>query len=157
MTEACSANSLIGRFAQFVDRHAGVPVLLVLLFTLGWRAAVVVVIVLPLCGLITITLMERFGIALQQMSVSGLIVALGLLMDDAIVIAENIAARMSKGDTPMHAAIEGVKQLLPGIMSSFATTLLVFGSLAFITGEIGQVLRIVPIVLILVLLVSLFI
>ena len=56
---------------------------------------------------------------------------------------------------PLQAAITGVTQVLPGIASSFATTLLVFGSLAFITGEIGQILRILPIVLIVVITVSL--
>jgi HAE1 family hydrophobic/amphiphilic exporter-1 len=77
------------------------------------------------------------------------------LMDDAIVIAENIAARMNRGERAMQAAINGVTQVLPGIMSSFATTLMVFGSLAFITGEIGQILRVMPIVLIVVVSVSL--
>jgi multidrug efflux pump subunit AcrB len=76
-------------------------------------------------------------------------------MDDAIVIAENIAARMNRGERAMQAAINGVTQVLPGIMSSFATTLMVFGSLAFITGEIGQILRVMPIVLIVVVSVSL--
>ncbi|MCP4408901.1 MAG: efflux RND transporter permease subunit, partial [Gammaproteobacteria bacterium] len=66
-----------------------------------------------------------------------------------------IAARMAKGDAPMNAAIEGIRQVLPGIASSFATTLLVFGSLAFITGQMGQILRVIPAVLIVVLTVSL--
>ncbi|MCB1743925.1 MAG: efflux RND transporter permease subunit, partial [Gammaproteobacteria bacterium] len=65
------------------------------------------------------------------------------------------AARLEKGDTAMQAAIEGTRQVLPGVLSSFATTLLVFGSLSFITGEVGQILRIMPVVLILVLTISL--
>ncbi len=110
---------------------------------------------LPVSFLGALFLLPMFGITINMISMVGLLIGIGLLMDDAIVIAENVASRMSRGDTPMHAAIEGVKQVAPGIMSSFATTLLVFGSLVFITGEIGQILRIMPMVLILVVSVSL--
>ncbi len=110
---------------------------------------------LPVSFLGALFILPLIGVTINMISMVGLLIGVGLLMDDAIVIAENIAARMSKGDTPMNAAIEGAKQVLPGIMSSFATTLLVFGSLAFITGTIGQILRIMPIVLIIVISVSL--
>ena len=110
---------------------------------------------LPVSFLGALFLLPALGITINMISMVGLLIGVGLLMDDAIVIAENIAARVAKGDSPARAAIEGVHQVLPGILSSFATTLLVFGSLAFITGEIGQILRILPIVLIMVLSVSL--
>lgn len=110
---------------------------------------------LPVSFLGALFVLPAFGITINMISMVGLLIGIGLLMDDAIVIAENIAARLARGDSPANAAVAGVTQVLPGVLSSFATTLLVFGSLAFITGEIGQVLRIVPIVLILVLLVSL--
>ncbi len=110
---------------------------------------------LPVSFLGAMFVLPVFGVTMNMISMVGLLIGIGLLMDDAIVIAENIAARLSKGDAPMHAAVEGVKQVLPGILSSFATTLLVFGSLAFITGQIGQILRVMPIVLIIVISVSL--
>jgi len=110
---------------------------------------------LPVSFLGALFLLPVMGITINMISMVGLLIGVGLLMDDAIVIAENIAARMDRGDSPANAAIEGVKQVLPGIMSSFATTLLVFGSLAFITGTIGQILRVMPIVLIVVISVSL--
>ena len=110
---------------------------------------------LPVAFLGGMFLMPIFGITINMISMVGLLIGIGLLMDDAIVIAENIASRLQKGDEPMNAAYNGIKQVLPGISSSFATTLLVFGSLAFITGHVGQILRIMPIVLILVLTVSL--
>ena len=87
--QASYTRTRLAQVAQNLAIGVGL-VLLVLLFTLGWRAAVVVAIVLPLCGLITITLMERTGIALQQMSVSGLIVALGLLVDGSIVMTDEV-------------------------------------------------------------------
>ncbi|MBT6274842.1 MAG: efflux RND transporter permease subunit, partial [Chromatiales bacterium] len=110
---------------------------------------------LPISFLGGLFLLPAFGITINMISMVGLLIGIGLLMDDAIVIAENVAARLNKGDTPVHAAAEGVRQVFPGIMSSFATTLMVFGSLAFISGDIGQILRVMPVVLIVVLSVSL--
>ena len=133
---------------------------LVLVFLVLWlffsmRYSFWVTMGLPVSFLGALFLLPVFSISINMISMVGLLIGIGLLMDDAIVIAENIAARMAKGDTAMQAAIDGVKQVLPGILSSFATTLLVFGSLAFITGEIGQILRVMPVVLILVISVSL--
>jgi HAE1 family hydrophobic/amphiphilic exporter-1 len=110
---------------------------------------------LPVSFLGALFILPFLGITINMISMVGLLIGVGLLMDDAIVIAENIAARMNRGERAMQAAINGVTQVLPGIMSSFATTLMVFGSLAFITGEIGQILRVMPIVLIVVVSVSL--
>lgn len=110
---------------------------------------------LPVSFLGALFLLPLLGVTINMISMVGLLIGVGLLMDDAIVISENIASRMEKGDHAMQAAITGVSQVLPGIMSSFATTLMVFGSLAFITGEIGQILRVMPVVLIVVVSVSL--
>ena len=132
-----------------------VMVFLVLWLFFSFRYSFWVTMGLPVSFLGALFVLPMIGITINMISMVGLLIGVGLLMDDAIVIAENIAARMSRGDSPMNAAINGVKQVLPGIMSSFATTLLVFGSLAFITGTIGQILRIMPIVLIIVISVSL--
>lgn len=110
---------------------------------------------LPISFLGALYVLPLAGMTINMITLVGLLIGIGLLMDDAIVIAENIASRMEKGEQAMQAAVSGVAQVIPGIMSSFATTLLVFGSLAFITGEIGQILRVMPIVLIIVLTVSL--
>jgi multidrug efflux pump subunit AcrB len=110
---------------------------------------------LPVSFLGALFVLPALGVTINMISMVGLLIGVGLLMDDAIVIAENIASRMARGDKPLDAAVNGVSQVLPGVLSSFATTLLVFGSLAFITGEIGQVLKVMPIVLIMVISVSL--
>ncbi len=130
-------------------------VFLVLWLFFSFRYSFWVTMGLPVSFLGALFILPLMGMTINMFSMVGLLIGIGLLMDDAIVIAENIAARLAKGDRAMQAAIVGVRQVLPGIASSFATTLLIFGSLAFITGEIGQILRILPIVLILVLSVSL--
>ena len=110
---------------------------------------------LPISFLGALFVLPLAGMTINMITLVGLLIGTGLLMDDAIVIAENIAARLEKGERALHAAVAGVTQVLPGLLSSFTTTLLVFGSLAFITGQIGQVLRVMPVVLIIVLTVSL--
>ncbi len=110
---------------------------------------------LPISFLGALFVMPLLGITINMISLVGLLIGVGLLMDDAIVIAENIASRLDKGERALHAAVSGVTQVLPGILSSFATTIMIFGSLVFITGDMGQILRFIPIVLIIVLTVSL--
>ncbi len=132
-----------------------VAVFLVLWLFFSFRYSFWVAMGLPVSFLGALFVLPMLGVTINMISMVGLLIGVGLLMDDAIVIAENIASRLHKGDEPLQAAVTGATQVLPGIASSFATTLLVFGSLAFITGEIGQILRILPIVLIVVITVSL--
>jgi multidrug efflux pump subunit AcrB len=110
---------------------------------------------LPVAFLGGLFFMSVLGLSINMISMVALLIALGLLMDDAIVIAENIATRLRAGRRPMQAAVEGTRQVLPGVVSSFLTTVAVFAPLASLAGDIGQVLRVLPMVLILVLAVSL--
>ncbi len=132
-----------------------IAVFLILWLFFSFRYSFWVAMGLPVSFLGALFVLPLAGMTINMITLVGLLIGIGLLMDDAIVIAENIAARLNKGDRALHAAIVGTQQVLPGILSSFATTLLVFGSLAFITGVIGQVLRVMPIVLIIVITVSL--
>lgn len=110
---------------------------------------------LPVSFFGTFALMTLFGLSIDMISMVGLLIAIGLLMDDAIVIAENVAAHMARGASAFEAAVEGTRQVAPGIVSSFLTTICVFGALVFMQGNIGQVMRVMPIVLIMTLAVSL--
>ncbi|MGF1457336.1 MAG: efflux RND transporter permease subunit [Alphaproteobacteria bacterium] len=96
-------------------------------------------------------IMGLLGISFNMLSMIGLLVAVGLLMDDAIVIAENIAAARTRGLSPADAAVEGTRMILPGVLSSFATTVIIFLPLGFLQGDLGQILRDMPIVLVIVL------
>jgi len=103
----------------------------------------------------TIFIMSLAGLSFDLITLVGLLIGIGLLVDDAIVISENIAAHVRKGSPPLQAAIKGTRQVTPGVLASFATTVCVFGSLAFLDGDIGAILKWMPIILILVLSVSL--
>jgi multidrug efflux pump subunit AcrB len=110
---------------------------------------------LPVAFLGSLFLMAQLGISINLMSLVALLMAIGIMMDDAIVLAESIADRVDRGDPLDEAITQGVKTVFPGIMASFLTTLCVFGSLLFLQGEMGSVLRVIPLVLILVLTLSL--
>lgn len=100
-------------------------------------------------------LMGYFGVSINLMSLIGLLMAIGIMMDDAIVIAESIAAHIDRGLPPAEATVQGVKKVAPGVFSSYLTTVCIFGSLLTLDGQMGAVLSVVPLVLIIVLSVSL--
>ncbi len=132
-----------------------VLVLLVLWLFFGFRYAFWVAAGLPVSFLGAAALMVAVGYTINMLTMVGLLIVIGLLMDDAIVIAENIATKRHQGKPPLEAAIEGAQQVLPSVFASFATTACIFGSLAFLKGDLGQILRVVPIVMLFVLVVSL--
>jgi hydrophobic/amphiphilic exporter-1 (mainly G- bacteria), HAE1 family len=130
-------------------------VFLVLWLFFGFRFSFWVAMGLPVSFMGGVALMGFVGYSLNLMTTLGLLIVIGLLMDDAIVIAENIARLREKGRSAFEAAVEGATQVLPNVLASFATTAMIFGSLAFLKGDLGAVLRVVPVVMLFVLLVSL--
>ena len=110
---------------------------------------------LPISFAGAIFVMNLIGYSFNMMTTVALIITLGLLMDDAIVIAENIASHLQKGKTALQASIDGVTEVQNGIISSFLTTACVFIPLAFLGGQMGRVLKVIPVVLLAVLAVSL--
>jgi len=143
---------------QLLLRNGGqglVLVMLVLWLFFGFRYAFWVAAGLPVSFLGAVGLMVAAGMTINMLTMVGLLIVIGLLMDDAIVIAENVAAKRHQGRSPLEAVIEGAGQVLPSVFASFATTTCIFGSLAFLKGDIGQILRVVPIVMLFVLVISL--
>ncbi len=130
-------------------------VFLVLWLFFGFRFSFWVAMGLPVSFMGGVALMWVVGYSLNLMTTLGLLIVIGLLMDDAIVIAENIARLREKGLAAKEAAIQGATQVFPNVLASFATTAMIFGSLAFLSGDLGAVLRVVPVVMLFVLMVSL--
>jgi len=133
---------------------------LILVFLVMWaffniRFSFWVAMGLPVSFLGATFAMYGLGYSINMMTLVGLIVAIGLLMDDSLVIAENIAAKRQSGLSAMDASIVGTKEVLPGVLSSFATTMMVLSPLMFLSGKMGDVLRYIPIILLITLLVSL--
>ncbi|WP_428634062.1 efflux RND transporter permease subunit [Sedimenticola sp.] len=133
---------------------------LLLVFLVMWlffqgRFAFWVAMGLPVSFLGALFFMSILGLTINMITMVALLIAIGLLMDDAIVIAENIATQLHQGKRAMQAAIDGTRQVSPGVISSFLTTISVFGPLAFLSGHMGKVLQFIPMVLLLVLAISL--
>nr|MDQ2694235.1 efflux RND transporter permease subunit [Pseudomonadota bacterium] len=133
---------------------------LILVFLTLWlffhlRLALWVAAGLPVAFLGALFFMGVIGHSINLISMVALLIALGLLMDDSIVIAENIATHLRQGKPALAAAVDGTRQVAPGVLASFLTTAAVFGPLAFLEGDIGKVLKVLPVVLLLVLAVSL--
>ncbi|PRP90144.1 putative efflux pump membrane transporter TtgB [Enhygromyxa salina] len=133
---------------------------LLLVFLTLWlffdlRLAFWVVAGMPVAFLSALWVMSMTGQSLNMMTMMGLLVAIGLLMDDAIVLAENVASQLEAGKAPLEATIVGVREVAGGILSSFATTICVFVPLSAIDGRIGRTLQVIPVVLIAVLAMSL--
>ena len=133
---------------------------MVLVFFTLWlffamRMSFWVVLGLPVSFLGACYFMPLLNLSINTMTLIGFLLALGLLMDDAIVISENIIAHMRQGKSSLQAAIDGTNEVKAGVISSFLTTICVLGPLAFIQGDIGKQLRVVPMILILVMAVSL--
>ncbi len=130
-------------------------VLLTLALFFNLRFAFWVAMGLPVSFLATLFVMQGIGYSINMLTMVALLMAIGLLVDDAIVISENIASELSRGKTALEAAIAGTDGVKAGVFSSFLTTVCIFGPLAFLEGNIGKVLLVIPVVLIVTLSVSL--
>ncbi|MEC7816738.1 MAG: efflux RND transporter permease subunit [Pseudomonadota bacterium] len=92
--------------------------------------------------------MALTGLSLNMITLVALLMAIGIVMDDSVVITDNIAQWHADGNSPLEAAAKGTQEILPGVLSSFLTTVSVFIPLAFLAGELGAVLEVLPVVLI---------
>ncbi|MEZ5549984.1 MAG: efflux RND transporter permease subunit [Pseudomonadales bacterium] len=112
------------------------------------RLALWAVLGLPVAFTGAFFVMSLSGLSLNMITLVALLMAIGIVMDDAVVIADNIAVQAQQGVSPLQAVVDGTLQVLPGVMSSFLTTVWVFAPLSFLAGELGAVLEVLPVVLI---------
>ncbi len=132
-------------------------VVLVLLFFLGTRNALFVGIAIPLSMFISFIILNALGVTLNMMVLFSLVLALGMLVDNGIVVVENVYRLLDEGYTKIDAAKFGVGEVAMPIIASTATTLAAFLPLAFWPGMMGEFMKYLPITLIIVLGSSLFV
>lgn len=130
-------------------------VILVSLFVLGWRSAAIVGLALPLATMMVFGSMNALNIPLHQMSVTGLIIALGMLIDNAIVVVDKVQIRLRAGMHPSDAVSETVQHLLVPLGASTLTTVLAFIPIATSPGGTGEFIGTIGTTVILALLSSL--
>ncbi|QDV70497.1 Toluene efflux pump membrane transporter TtgB [Rosistilla carotiformis] len=132
-----------------------VLVFLVMWLFFNFRLSFWVVMSLPVSFMGAFFVLPLVGQSLNMMSSVAILMATGILMDDGIVIAENIARHVSMGKKSMQAAVDGVREVAIGVISSFLTTCSVLCPLFVLEGHMGKVLRVIPMVLLTTLIVSL--
>lgn len=149
----------ITRRLSHLGRDFLIAVLLVLLtlLPLGFRASLVVMISIPLSLSIGLAILDLLDYTLNQLSIVGMVVALGLLVDDSIVIVENIERFLRMGYSRKEAAILATKQIGIAVVGCTATLLLAFLPLAFLPEGSGQFIRSLPMAVMMTVLASLFV
>jgi len=138
--------------------NAIVGMLLVLVFLslfLNTRLAFWVAFGLPISFLGMFIFAGQFDVTINVLSLFGMIIVIGILVDDGIVIAENIYQHYEKGKTPVQAAIDGTMEVIPPVVSAIITTLLAFSLFLFLDSRIGEFFSEVSVIVILTLVVSL--
>jgi len=129
----------------------------VLLFFLGLRNALFVGVAIPLSMLMSFLILNSMGITLNVMVLFSLVLALGMLVDNGIVIVENIYRYMDEGNSSYTSVVQGVGEVAWPIISSTATTVAAFVPLALWPGIIGEFMKFLPMTLMIVLASSLFV
>lgn len=132
-------------------------VIAIVLIGMGIRNAIIVSISLPLTIFATFIVMYLLKIDLQQISIAGLIMAVGVLVDNAIVVADSIQVRLNEGITRNDAALKGVLDSAVPVFTSTLTTIAAFATLFVLPGEAGEFIKSMPLVIIIALIISYFI
>ena len=131
-------------------------VILMLFLFIGWRNALFAALGIPVAFMATFWFMSIAGYTLSGVALFGLILVVGIVVDDAIVVIENTYRHIERGESPKVAAIRGAEEVGWPVLAASLTTIGAFGPLMFMSGVSGQFMRIVPIMAIIVLVASLF-
>ena len=128
----------------YIDFAIAVALVALTLLPLGLRAAGIVMISLPLALAFGIAVLYFIGYSLNQISIAGFVVSLGLLVDDSIVVVENIARHLREGATRLQAALSGTQQIFNAILGCTATLTFAFLPLLALPGNAGKFIRVLP-------------
>ena len=143
---------------KLLTENAVIGMLLVLIFLslfLNTRLAFWVAFGLPISFLGMFIFAGQFDVTINVLSLFGMIIVIGILVDDGIVIAENIYQHYEKGKSPVDAAIDGTMEVIPPVVSAIITTLLAFSTFLFLESRIGEFFSEVSVIVMLTLAVSL--
>jgi len=130
-------------------------IIIILPIFLNFRTAFWVAVGIPVAMLGTIYLLPLFGMYLDTITLSGMILVIGIIVDDAIIIAENISKRRELGDSPLDAAVNGTSEVFRPVLTTILTTFLVFAPMFFMPGIFGKFIVPIPLAISLALFISL--
>ncbi|MBD3246333.1 MAG: AcrB/AcrD/AcrF family protein [Candidatus Omnitrophica bacterium] len=158
--------SYINDIAYYIKRRLGVlqnngivGILLVcgvLMVFLNYRIALLTALSLPIAFAATISIMGIMGLSVNLITMFGLIIVLGMLVDDGIIVAENCSRHLERGLSPPEAAVAGTNEVAKPVTATIVTTIAAFGPLMFMEGMLGKFIWGIPLVIIIALICSLF-
>jgi HAE1 family hydrophobic/amphiphilic exporter-1 len=132
-------------------------ILVILVFMLDLRSMLISSVALPTSVIATFFVMYMLNFTLNMMTLLALSLAIGLLIDDAVVVRENIQKHLERGEDPRTAALNGTKEIALSVLATTLTVVAVFLPVAFMTGIVGQFFRQFGITIVAAVLVSLFV
>ncbi|SHO80185.1 RND multidrug efflux transporter; Acriflavin resistance protein [hydrothermal vent metagenome] len=141
-----SSNILFGLILVFIS----------LLLSVNLRIAIVVALGIPTSFMITIIMADMIGYSLNMLTLLGALIALGMIVDEAIVVAENIHRHFEMGKSPRDASIDGAVEMFPAVLTATLTTVFAFLPLLIMSGEMGMFMKVLPVMISILLLSSLF-
>ncbi len=153
--QSVNVSHRLDRLAE--DFLIAILLVLVTLLPLGWRASLVVMISIPLSLAIGVTLLHVTGFGINQLSIVGFVIALGLLVDDSIVVVENIARFLRAGAARAAAAVAATRQITVAVLGCTATLIAAFIPLLVLPGHAGKYIRVLPATVIFTILASLLV
>ncbi len=131
-------------------------VFMALFMSVNFRIAIVVAIGIPASFMITLITANLIGYSLNMLTLLGSLIALGMLVDEAIVVAENIYRHIEMGKSPRDAAIDGATEMFPAVLTATLTTVFAFLPLLMMSGEMGLFMKVLPVMISILLISSLF-
>jgi len=153
--QATNVNKRLGSLG--IDFIIAILLVSITLLPLGGRAALIVMISIPLSLAIGLVLLNFIGYNLNQLSIVGLVVALGLLVDDSIVVVENIERWLREGHSRMDATIKATQQIGVAVVGCTATLIIAFMPLVFLPEAAGDFIRSLPMAVIMCVLASMLV
>lgn len=146
------STALILDQARFIEENAhevemaivfggAMAILIILIFMLDLRSTLISAVALPTSVIGTFFVMYVLGYTLNMMTLLGLSLAIGLLIDDAVVVRENIFKHLERGKSPRQAALDGTKEIALSVLATTMTIVAVFMPIAFVKGIAGQFFR----------------
>ncbi len=151
------ASGVAGRINEFFSSllQGIVLVGIVIFIFLGWRASLIIITVIPICVILALAILNSSGYGLQQISIASLVIALGLLVDNGIVVTENITRFIKEGYPKREAALKGASEVGMAVTSSTVTTLLSFFPLTQLGEGAGLFIMSLPLTVVFTLIISL--
>ncbi|WP_332812147.1 efflux RND transporter permease subunit [Sphingomonas sp.] len=126
---------------QTLAEAAVLVVLVIYLFLGSWRATLIPAVTVPLCLLASFAVLWALGYSINLLTLLALVLSIGLVVDDAIVVLENVYHRIEQGEPPLAAAYQGTRQVGFAVISTTLVVCAVFVPVMFISGQTGQLFR----------------